>query len=344
MSEDTRSLAHVERIASVHPIPDADAIEYVKLEGMLWTVVVRKDLNYRPGDLVVFFEIDSILPDHPAFVEMLKGKPWSQHAARLKTIKLRGQLSQGYVRRLSDLGIEESPSGTDVTEALGVIKYEPPTKGSQGTNTGHWLVQRSFVPKTDEPRIQNTDGLKRHARLQGQPYVITVKLDGQSGTFGFDDDGVFWACSRNFRLVRSDDSAYWQVAYRYDLENALGSLGNRQYVVQGEVCGPSIQGNRLGLSSPDLYVFNVWDKDTQQYLDYHGLVAFCHDLGVKPVPVHEVGTEFCYTPEELLTMAEGKYPSGQEREGIVIRHQYERGLDRISYKAISNKFLLKGGD
>lgn len=335
----SRSLASIQRIVRIDQIPDADAIEVVTVLG--WQVVVKKDLNYKPGDFVVFFEIDSVLPNLPVFEEMLYGKPYSTRAARLKSKRFRGQVSQGYVRHVADLpqipdaAIEE---GFDVTELLGVVKYEKPETGEQVANTSYWLSPH--VPRTDEDRVQSKPKLVD--KIQGQPYVITIKLDGQSGTFGLDDDGVYWVCSRNFRLKPGRGGTYDAVSERYKLPALIETYP--ELVIQGEVCGPGIQGNRLGLSEPDLFVFNIFDRSTNSYFAHDALRVFCEQVGLRPVPVFEAGYSFRYTPDELLRMAEGKYESGREREGIVIRHRYQTGTDRISFKAISNAYLFDGGN
>lgn len=329
-----RSLASIQKIESVRPIPDADAIEVVRVLG--WDVVVRKDLNYKPGDVVCMFEIDSILPDLPVFDEMLRGKPWSPRAARLKTVTLRGQVSQGYVRHAADIFGEAAvdyPVGTDVTEVIGVTKYEPPATNEQAANLGHWLSPR--VPKTDEDRIQSKPKLVDS--LQGEPYVITIKLDGQSATYGFDDEGQFWSCSRGFRLKPGRGGTWEQMAEKYNLRHVLEGT---DLVIQGEVCGPGIQGNRLGLKEVDLFVFNIFDKVDATYFCHDDVRYFCRTHGLKMVPMLERGGSFNYTADELLRLAEGTYSNGHPREGIVIRHATQTGIDRISMKAISNSFLL----
>jgi len=333
----TRSLASIQRIDAVNPIPDADQIEVVKVLG--WEVVVRKDLEYKVGDLVILFEIDSILPNLPVFEEGLYGKPYSTRAARLKSKRFRGQLSQGYVRHVRDVlpGIAGAFVGDDVTELIGVVKYEPPATGEQVANTSYWLSPH--VPHTDEDRVQSKPKLVD--ALQGEPYVITIKLDGQSGTFGLDDEGVYWVCSRNFRLKPGRGGAYDRVSERYNIPAIIASYP--ELVIQGEVCGPAIQGNRLGLSEHDLFVFDVFERETQRYLTHGQLVDFCNGNGLKHVPILEEGHSFRYTAEELLVKAEGLYDSGKQREGIVIRSRYATH-NRISFKAISTAFLFDGGN
>lgn len=358
MSDITRRLATVQRISEVQPITrvneetgeteTADAIFAAKILG--WWVVIRYDTGLKEGDLVVFFEIDSCLPDWPMFEEMLRGKPWSPKASRLKTVRFWGQVSQGYARsaeEVIDYISELRPyacagrpyghpleEGTDVTELTETTLYEPPAPTDTATLAGHWIPG---VPKTDEERIQSAPELAR--KLSGEPYIITVKIEGQSGTFGHDNDGEFWSCSRNFRLRHNDATPHGKVALRYNLADIIHTTG-RRLIIQGEVAGPGIQSNVLGLTDHDLYVFDVFDYDNDQYFSAVELQKFCAACSLKMVPVIEVGRSFNYTPDELVRMSAGKYPNGHPREGIVIRHKYHTGRDRISFKAVDPLYLL----
>ena len=101
-----RKLASIVRIASVSPIPDADRLEVVEMEGKGWRVVTAKG-EFHPGDLAVYFEIDSYLPpddERYAFLRerclrkfVSKGGSILREGLRIKTVKLRGVVSQGLV-------------------------------------------------------------------------------------------------------------------------------------------------------------------------------------------------------------------------------------------------------
>ncbi|HIE27970.1 TPA: hypothetical protein EYP66_11855 [Candidatus Poribacteria bacterium] len=161
-----RALAHIERIRSIEPIEGADRIEKSTILG--WEVVIRKE-EFKVGDLVVYIEIDSILPEREEF-EFLRDRKF-----RIKTVRLRGQVSQGIAFPLSILpdGIQIE-EGLDVTEALNIHKYEPPIPAQlSGVVKGAFP---SFIPKTDETRIQSVpDVLVRH---KGKVFFISEKLDG----------------------------------------------------------------------------------------------------------------------------------------------------------------------
>ncbi|HEX9996676.1 MAG TPA: RNA ligase family protein, partial [Abditibacterium sp.] len=159
-------------------------------------------------------------------------------------------------------------------------------------------------------------------------------------------DGEFHACSRN-QSVKEGDNFYWRVARKYDLEAILRRFPH--LAIQGEVCGPGIQKNRLGLKELALFVFNVYDIENARYLDAEKARLWVQENGLTPVEVVEKGDCFAHSQESLLALAEGKYAStSNEREGIVIRPLQETVsvalVGRLSFKAISNRFLLKDGD
>ena len=342
-----RKLASVLRVLEIHPIEGADFVELARING--WQCVVKKG-RFRPGDHGVYFEIDAIPPDLPAFRFLwAKDSPDGSRPARyrIRSMKLRGCLSQGLLLPLDELGVPAgSPDGTDVTAQLGVDKYEPPPPTNMGDARGPFPP---IAPKTDEERVQSAPEVL--AELAGRPYVITLKCDGTSATFGWSPlDGSFHACGRNFSIVEGDN-VYWQMARKYDLPGKLAGLAasGRRVTLQAEIVGPGIQKNRLALKGHELRVFSAWDPASARYLDDPATRELCATLDVPVVPIVESGERFAHGLESLLALAERKYPGTQnEAEGVVIRPRTEMRSaalgGRLSFKAISNRFLLKGGD
>lgn len=295
--------------------------------------MVAKKGQFKRLDKCVYFEVDSILPEREEF-EFLRNKNF-----RIKTMKLRKQLSQGIVFPLSILP-EGTTTETDrnVTDILGVKKFEPVIPACLGgVARGLFPTQ---VPKTDEMRIQSVPEVLQE--LEGQPYYVAVKIDGSSGTFA-NIDGDIQVCSRNLSLKETEDNTFWKMFHRYDLKNVLEIEGN--IAIQGEVAGPGIQKNPLGLKDHDLFVFDVYRIDTGDRLDYTDLVSFCERHNLNMVPVEVAGDSFSGTLTQMLELARGHYPNGKRREGIVIRPQvgmYSPALSsRLSFKVINNDFLLK---
>jgi len=341
-----RHLATIERIKKIESIPNADKIELATVRD--WKVVVRKD-DFKEKDYIVFYEIDSFLPVKQEYEFLLKGSKIKKllidgeekEGIRLKSTKLRGQLSQGLIMPIN---LVLSADGTyeedqDVSEELGVFKYEPPIPACiSGIVKGNFP---SFIPKTDEERIQNCGDLLE--MIKGCDCYITSKLDGTSATF-YKYKGEFGACSRNLEL-KDGDNIFWKLAKEYNLMEKLPE----GFAVQGEIVGPGIQNNPLKLSKSDIYIYNIFDIKNQQYLNFDNMVSTVRGLGLKTVPVINDNFIINHTVEELLEMANGKSPINDKvlQEGIVIRPLVERNetinriITRLSFKVISNEYLLK---
>ena len=331
-----RKLASIRKIAGVRPIPGADAIECVTVDG--WDVVTKKG-EFSVNDLVVYLEIDSWAP-HELAPFLSKGKEPREFngvkGERLKTIKLRGQISQGLILPLSclphSLGFAFAASeGEDVTEWLGIQKWERPINPQlAGLAKGNFP---SFIPKTDQERIQN---IKHVLEDREERYEVSIKLDGSSFT-AFHRDGRFGVCSRNLELKPSDTNAFWQVANKYLLERTLPAMGN--FAIQGELVGPGIQGNQENLKELELYVFDVFDIDAQTYLDSSSRYDFVETLNLKQIPILFHYREAPETLEEILKLAEGPSLNPKaNREGLVFKSLRN---PNHSFKAISNSWLLK---
>jgi RNA ligase (TIGR02306 family) len=331
-----RKLASIQQIKFVKPIEKADSIECVGVLG--WECVSKKG-EFEEGDKCIYFEIDSLLPIRPEF-EFLRKSCYKEDLEKfkLRTVKLRKKISQGLVLPLSIFPeLVSLEIGTDVTEILGIEKYEPPIPAQIAGDA------RSFswpISKTDEVRIQAEEGLIEH--LKNKPYYISLKLDGTSSTYIIKEN-EFHVCGRNYSYKKNKDHSFWQIEERYDIECGLRRFKN-QIALQGECVGPGIQKNPLGLKFVDFFVFNVVDINNNSKLPLSDAKNIVEDLGLKFVPIIETGEAFSYSTEELLEKAKGKYAEhfesskkDQEREGIVIRS----ACSSISFKVINNNFLLK---
>lgn len=344
-----RKLASVQRVLGVEPIANADAIERVKING--WQCVVKKD-EFRVGDLGVYLEIDAIPPDTDTFRFLWTPKPKDGETFgpverpakfRIRTLKLRGALSQGLFLPLPEfLHLGQMTEGEDVTERLGVTKYEPPVPVGMGGFRAHFPA---FLSKTDEMRVQSVPEVLDD--LRGKPYAFTLKVDGTSATYCIDPrTSEFHACGRNFSIV-DGPNLYWRIARKYRVEEALRA--NPGYAIQGEIVGPGVQKNPLGLSELSFFAFNVFDITQARHLGHDEARTFLDSVQIPAVQTVERGDSFAYTLPELLARAEGKYEGTQnEREGLVVRPLtplFSPTLGgRLSFKAISNTFLLKEKD
>jgi RNA ligase (TIGR02306 family) len=336
-----RKLASIRIISDIQPIEGADMIELAIVDG--WKVVVAKNVGHKVGDMVIYCEIDSFLPIRDEFEFLRKSsykKMGDQEGFRLKTIKLRGQVSQGLILPIvvlnpPDTNIYVTPfEGLDVTEILEIVKYEPPIPAElSGKVKG---LFPSFLRKTDEERVQNLTKEYEQYKSLGRNFYVTEKLDGSSATFYY-KDGVFGVCSRNLELLETEGNTFWKVARELDLENKMRDFGVN-ISLQGELIGEGIQGNPYKIKGQTVRFFNLFDIDLQVY---HSLAHLGRALGIMGLKMVPIVDEFFVLPdtiEELLKYAEDKSVLNTkfDREGVVIRSN-----DRtISFKVISNKFLL----
>ena len=335
-----RKLASIQVIKELSPINGADAILCAKVLG--WECVVKKS-EFQVGDRCIYFEIDSVLPiaqwnDH------LRKEPTKP--LRIKTIRLRGTLSQGLAMPMSIIPTGEYEVGQDVTELVGVTKYEPVVPAHlSGMAKGNFPA---FLHKTDETRLQSEPRVLDEAISKGLVLVGTLKMDGTSFT-AYRRDDEFGVCSRNLDLKETEDNAHWRMARKLKLEEILRSEPSN-LSIQGEIVGPSIQANRLGLSESKLYLFNLFDIDTGKYLSHTELSAFAEKHGLKVVPtVYRLDFGGVVGPRDvnhLLNIANNlNYDNGTPAEGIVWRSMCETHSDvlkgRLSFKTISNRYLEK---
>jgi hypothetical protein len=367
-----RNLASIQKIGNLEPIQNADAIEKATVLG--WQLVVKKN-EFKIGGLCVYCEIDSILPDKPEF-EFLKERKF-----RIKTVKLRGQISQGICFPLSILPEKTKiTEGLDVTEMLGIKKWEPyqdEQKCSKQTGKilyPKWMpqwVQRilhnfkfvrdyyrqnsgqktfpSLIPKTDETRVQVLQPLLD--KYKGTGCYYTEKLDGSSITI-YQINGKFGVCSRNIDLKRAETDKFWKTVLEHNLENKFKKVfSNENIALQGELIGEGIQGNKYHLKGLDIYFFNVFFIKKYAYGSVVDLVELCQRLSEKTVPILQYYYILSNSIPELVELSKGQSEIGDTiREGIVIRPLTEIEdnevhcqlvKNRVSFKSVNPEFLLK---
>jgi RNA ligase (TIGR02306 family) len=396
-----RRLVTLRRVSALRPIAGADRIVSAAVDG--WTCVVGIS-EFAPGDLGVYFEIDSFLPAADARWGHLETqfRPFPGDAEargfRVKSLKIRGVVSQGLLlpvtrfpeveARLAELerdgqgreaAVEKAIAELAFEGALGVRKWDQPSAVGDGKAA---LVKfPSFIRRTDQERVQNLKP-PEWARYADVVFQESTKMDGSSMTAYFlrrdspyytgipqaspttTARGHFGVCSRNIELEPDSDGHFWAVADELDLHTKLATLG-RSVAVQGELVGPSIQGNAEGFPLSKLaqkhggggnqpgrasmhnaqhhfYVFGAWDINAQAQLPPREVEVLATRLGLRHVPVagyfalRDIGTGV----EQFLARAEGRGVNGRIREGIVLKA--EDG--QFSFKAISNSYLLKKGD
>ena len=382
-----RTLASIQKIVALEPIPGYDRVEYATILG--WHVIVVKGA-FKPGDLCVYVECDSILPEYPEF-EFLRRKQF-----RIRTIKMCKVLSQGIAFSLQDLapylGTNLYAEGDDVTARLGITKYDPEAeeekrsaKGMRPTPQGNkylmklgwyrWLYFKlhprnakggfpTGIKKTDETRIQKmTALLKAYGKYH---FYVSEKLDGQSATYfvrkvkswlPWATTYQFGVCSREIYLRTPHNCTWWNIAKQLDLNTLLATAAQtlgHDLCIQGEIVGPNIQKNKYKLKEHRFYVFNVLNLTTQTYYTIEEATQFCQTYGLTMVPMLTLDYALPLDPDgdvsktidAVLTYADGiSVLANVSREGVVLRTTTNvlGGREPISFKAVSNKFLLEHG-
>lgn len=373
-----RKLVTIRTISDIKPIENADNIEVVCVDG--WTVVSKKN-EFKIGDSCLFFEIDSLLPlDNEMFSFLNKDKTYEiegKQYVRLRTIKLRGQISQGLalpvrlpIDLAHDLAKEQDGKFKDLEVGLeyyyGVLKYEPVDTNVAGNaetaGTFPW-----FMPKTDEDRIQNVYN-KYNSLYKDVEFEATMKLEGSSISIAYVSDidkrlekldydeypynyetGQVIVCSRNLALKYSPESKFWLGAESIDMPTKIKEYcenNNRQLDFQGELMGPGIQGNIEKFTSYHVFVYRVWDIDNQCELLPHEVDEICFKLGFKQTPRLFVNKIFQHfeTLNDFLAASEIPSINAKQAEGIVYKSTTNVNGRQIHFKVINNKYLLKQQD
>ena len=302
-------------------------------------------------DLAVYFEVDSFLPVAPEF-EFLRASSYRKtdimgEGFRLRTMKFRGQISQGLLLPVAAFQAipADAELGTDVTGLLGVKKWEIEERITTG---GTMIGTLPYdIPHTDETRVQAEPELIQ--AFAGLEYYISTKMDGSSHSVGIDENG-FHVTGHNYEYKDDGNSPFYELIKSMDLQAKMESFvaGNNlsTFTIQGELCAPGIQKNRLKLTKPAWYVFTI--RENGKRVGLTRMLEICEKLQLESVPIEETGRDLPAkypTVEALLERADGNYPRGGKKEGIVIRPTEPVYCDLISaalsMKVVSNKYLLK---
>lgn len=367
----SRKLASIVTIATCDPIPDTDRLSVATMVGKGWNVVTGRD-EYKPGDKAVYFEIDSYLPADDHRYEFLRERCLRRFVSksgqvlkegiRIKTCKLRGVISQGLLMPIQGNypELHDAADGDDVTEYLKVEHYDevaealrPATGGNPVSADAIGKFPSEFIPKTDEERIQNLGDY--FTKMKGRVFEVTEKNDGSSVTMFLsptvDAETPFGVCSRNLRLKPETDKGVpvpWQIAQKYDMEAKLDKANeklNTELAFQGELVGPGVNCNRDLYPDFEWHVFKIWDIKNQKYVNPTEAEQLCKELEIPYVPViRRVMRVFdeLTSMDAVLAFAEGKTARGHEREGLVFKSCDDGPF--VSFKAVSNRYLLKQND
>ena len=348
-------MASIQTIHNIRPIEGADRIEMADVLG--YHVVVGKD-QFKESDKIIYIECDALLPkDNPIFA------PFEKYNHRVKIQKLRGQYSMGLCMELDTLPRSFSPEdmivGTDVSDALNIVKYEPPISLHLGGLTKGTFP--SFIPKTDEIRIQNVPQILE--RWKGTRFIACEKLNGSSITIYLrpnpDNPEIldFGVCSRNLELTEDPANAAWKLARTNDYESKLiemyrdnQNMFQGGIALQGEIIGNGINGNNYQFKAGEygIYMFNVFDIKNYHYISHDIAYNLCRHYGFFTVPYVNEITINNHTVDDLIELTKGQSYFADskrhiKREGLVFRpieEQIDPDIGRLSFKVINSDYLI----
>ena len=350
-----RQLVTQRQISNLQPIEGADRIELATVDG--WKVVVKKG-EFKVGDRGVYFEIDSFLPKSDERFAFLMQKGSSREyngtvGAILRTVRLRGQVSQGLILPLG-LFSDEELAAESMQDALGIQKWEPPIPAELHGDVAGPLPKHLF-PVTEQERVQNLSFDQVDELLKNEPDLIAeVKLDGTSMSV-YHNNGVYGVCGRNWEFKPTTVNSLTRAADALNLKGRLAELG-RNIALQGELVGYGINGNNEQLRGQEFVIFDIWLIDEMRYASFaekidtifrlFGLeelepIGELLQIHSRLVPVLVAEIDSSTNPsnfvERILNLANGvsRNPT-VKREGLVFKTRDRR----ISFKAISNDYLL----
>lgn len=338
-----RVMAYVATIEEKKAIEGADKIEAYRVGG--WWVVDKKDA-YAVNDKIVYVSIDAWVP-HEIAPFLSKGKEPREFngvkGEKLRTVKLRGTVSQGLLLPVSVLPdySNQQFDGYPVDSILGIQRWEAPIPAClAGQMRGNFP---SAVKKTDAERVQNLNRSIEQWKENGYTFTVMEKADGSSITFLLDSENDFHVCSRNWDLKDEGENTYWNMAKKYSIQEKMIANNMQGLAIQGEVFGFGLNGNLYKMQNQDMLVFSIYDTKTSSYIPTLEAKKIADKLELKFVPIIGQCNDLPYI-DRMLSMAEFKsnLNNSVDAEGHVYRcNEYPN----ICFKAISNKYLLnKKGD
>ena len=371
----------LETIKSVEKHSNADALDIVYLEGINYQFVTLLGM-YKAGDEVVYFPVDSLLPDpimelmgltQLAHGDIPEDEGVERKRNRVKTVKLRGAISQGVVCTLMaldefnpklELSLRLIESGDDIAKLLGVTKYEPPVVSQKGGD---------LVQMPDLVSVYDIEGAQRYpeivAQLMGVSVVITEKVEGSNWWASLTDEGEFVVGQRNYAIRPNEEGVHdwWKVAEALNIKSVLekimaeleetysehvdgfypteDQINIQRVTLRGEIVGPGIQANYYKLKDHKVFMFEV--EVNGNPVDAEIFVSLMAKYNLETAPVLAIN-------QTLHEWLDGKTVQDasdgmslitkRKREGIVIKPESEmetEGFGRVFIKQRSPAYLAK---
>jgi len=340
----------VVRIAKVTKHPNADSLDIINILGYQ---CVDRCGSWSENQFAVYIPIDSLVNSDRQEFSFLK-RPDKNNIVRVKTVKLRGVVSQGILVE----AVVGRAEGEDCSDFYNVEKYEPIescpnpySKSLGGDPKGNFP---SHLPKTDVERWQNYPTIFH--KFKDKVHIATEKVEGSSSTCFlkcYDGETVhFGVCSRNLELKPGEgNNAFWSSAIKFDIEKKLKRIAmmlsisdkDIDIAVQGELTGPGIQSNIYKHKEFQFYAFDLLING--QYVPSNRFFELCKLVDIQTVPI--VYTGEILPDEKMVEFAtdQSQIYGGTLREGLVWKlfesEESDVEIGRVQLKVISPEYLLK---
>jgi len=359
----------LKKISKIYPHSNADKLELAQVEGMTYQFAIPKNV-YKTQDELIYFPVDSLLP--PEFVEQQGIANFLAGKNRVKTVTLRGEISQGYVASIESikryLKVDSLPE--DLTTALGVIKYEPP---EIKTSTGNLVARPACVYYYD------IEGCERFPhildKLMDLPCMISEKLEGTNYWCSINPEKKITVGQHDNAIENIPDKPehyFWSITRRQGFMEVLQQLSERfvdsTVTIRGEAIGPGVQGNYYRFKTLTAFIFDI--EVNAKAINYQELEGLLDEFKLNSmfVPVLSKGVTLrewlkgrtvaqasngisCLNPTEstmqLYTITQKDKDIKKIREGIVIKpmvEQYEIGFGRLFLKQRDPIYLDETGN
>ena len=358
MSE--RKLASIEKITKIEPIKDADQIELVEILG--WHVIVRKEENYKVGDLVVYIEYDSVIPQRPEF-EFLRSCCYSKRfkGFRIRNRKLRGVFSEGIVfkiatvKALDILPANKIKQGLDVSDIIGIRKYDTELYRSVDKKVlnpvAKYMMRYKWFRKlrlVERPRYAYPEGMEKANENNIQVvfnklghydglFYKSSKIEGQAASYLIHKK-KFKVFSHNQGYPKTNNN-WWNIAVKYDIENKMKEFMKlhklKSLFIQGEIAGLGIQRNIYKFNDLEFFIYDVGTLENGKF-EYDNIQMFCDTVDLKSVPILEINTPLLETSDAIVKDADGQSVLNKDvlREGVVWRSMD----NKVGFKSKSQKY------
>jgi RNA ligase (TIGR02306 family) len=329
----------VEKIEKVWNHPNADRLSMAKVKGLAFQFVIGKD-QFKENDTVLYFPLDSVVPEDLLKKMNMLGKLSGKNKNLVKTVKLRGELSQGLVfpsYLLSEEQLKLSPE--EITITLGVTKYDPPVNMTQD------CILKELPTGFSKYDIEGADRFGHIVELLlDQEVVITEKMEGTNCSVAKDCDSLLVVNQRSNTIIEKPgiNTSYWKTARNQNLLQIVDSLPPIS-AIYGELCGPSIQKNIYQSKDHEIFVFDI--KDAGKWMDWESFKLFTSTHGIRIAPVLFIGKlKDFLNGKSVQEASNGKSVINPFalREGIVIKpvvEQFHSQIGRLIVKQRSPEYL-----